>query len=91
MAAAPTPDPGSQPAPPSPGADQTQGGGAPSGAPASPELMQLAAIHQHLQQMAQSNSVASAGLAKATQGITEAMSALASSTPQQGPSASPPY
>jgi hypothetical protein len=82
MAAAPQSDPSQQAAPQ---------GGAPSDAPASPEMMQLAAIHQHLSQMAQANPAMSAGLAKAVQGITEAMSASASQPQQQGPSQSPPY
>lgn len=85
MAAAPMPDPGQSQAP---------GGapvGAPSGAPASPQLMQLAAIHQHLVQMAQDNPAAATGLAKAAQGITEAMSALVSQPQQSSPNQSPSY
>lgn len=86
MAAAPMPDPGQSQAPGAGGAQ-----GAPSGAPASPQLMQLAAIHQHLVQMAQDSPAAASGLAKATQGITEAMSALVSQPQQSSPSQSPSY
>lgn len=82
MAAAAMPDPGQQQAP---------AGGAPSGAPASPQLMQLAAIHQHLASMAQDNPSAAPGLAKAAQGITEAMSAMVSQPQQGSPTQSPSY
>ena len=106
MAAAPIPDPNDpnqQPAPapaapagPSPGADPTQPqgaapGSAPTQAPAPPELMLLARFSQAIDQLAQQVPAASAGLAKAKQGINEAMSAIVSQPQQQAPQQSPPY
>jgi hypothetical protein len=92
MAAAPIPDPGQQAAP-APGADNTQpqGGGSPSQAPAPPELMALARVAQLLKGLAQQVPAASAGLAKATAGVNEAMSAIVSQPQQQTPQQSPPF
>lgn len=103
MAAAPTPDPSQQGgAPPQGGATQQQGapqqgapdagGGAPSQAPAPPELMFLSAVQGKLKEFAQQYPPASAGIAKAAAGLTEAMSAMTvAQTQQQAPSQSPPY
>lgn len=94
MAAAPTPDPSQQGAPPAGGDTSQQGSpdqGQPSQAPASPELMMLARLQQAVKQLSQQIPAASAGLAKAVNGINEAMSAIVSQPQQQGPSQSPPF
>ena len=101
MAAAPMPDSSQQQGAPPQGDTQQQGapnpgggaaGSAPSQAPAPPELMVLAHIQEGLKQMSQQYPPASAGLAKAVAGITEAMSALTvAQTQQQAPSQSPPF
>lgn len=95
MATTPTPDPSQQQPTPGAGGTDTQGGGpdagAPSQAPAPPELMALARIQQVIKQLASQVPAASGGLAKAVAGITEAMSAIVSQPQQQGPSQSPPY
>jgi len=98
MAAAPTPDPSQQPQPGGgtatqgqPPADPSQAGVA-SQAPAPPELMFLAKIQQALTQFSQQYPTASSGLAKAAQGLNEAMSAITVASPQQQtPQMSPPY
>lgn len=51
----------------------------------------LARVAQALNQMAQTNPVLSAGLAKAVQGINEAQSAMVSQGPSQQPGSNPPY
>jgi len=63
-----------------------------SQAPAPPELMFLAKIQQALTQFSQQYPTASSGLAKAAQGLNEAMSAITVASPQQQtPQMSPPY
>lgn len=99
MASAPMPDPSQQPsqlnAPDTgggdPGAGGTPQGGAGMQAPAPPELMMLARMSQMVKQLAQQVPAASAGLAKATAGINEAMSAIVSQPQNQAPSQSPTY
>jgi len=96
MAAAPTPDPNQPPtgapvAPQGTPPDPSQGG-APSQAPAPPELMFLANIQGVLTKFAQQYPAASSGLSKAAQGLNEAMSAITVAQPQQQtPQMSPPY
>jgi hypothetical protein len=53
--------------------------------------MLLARFSQALDQLAQQVPAASAGLAKAKQGVNEAMSAIVSQPQQQTPQQSPPY
>jgi hypothetical protein len=53
--------------------------------------MALARIQSVLNALAQQVPAASAGLAKATAAINEAMSAIVSQPPQQGQTQSPPY
>jgi hypothetical protein len=93
MAAAPTPDPNQQPGAPAPQQGQPDPNqGMPSQAPAPPELMFLARMQQALTQFAQQFPAASSGLAKAAQGLNEAMSAITVAQPQQqAPQMSPPY
>ena len=79
MAAAPMPQPGM-------GAPKAMGGDA----PASPEQQQLAAIYQHLKQMASGNPLLAAGLEKAAAGIQEAQSSLVSQAPPS-PMQNPQY
>lgn len=87
-APAPPPPPDQTPPPPSPTPPDQ---GAPSQAPAPPELMLLARFSQALDQLAQQVPAASSGLAKAKQGINEAMSAIVSQPQQQAPQQSPPF
>ena len=85
MASAPTPDPSQGGAPP-----PDAGGGAPSGAPASPEQMMLAKLYQACKGLAQQNPILSAGLTKAAEGIQEAQTALVSQPAPQPASSNPP-
>lgn len=84
MAAGSTPDPTQGGAPPD------AGGGAPSGAPASPELMMLNKLLQACKALAAQNSILSGGLAKAVEGIQEAMTASVSQPAPQSASTNPP-
>jgi len=85
MASPATPDPtqGGAPSPDS-------GGGAPSGAPASPEMMMLSKLYQACQGLARQNPILSAGLTKAAEGIQEAQTALVSQPTPQPASSNPP-
>lgn len=90
----PNPQQAAGPGAPPPGGPDPSGGqpGAPSQAPAPPELMMLSQIMQAMKQVASMNPATSAGLAKAVAGVNQAMSDVVTSNPSPSqPSQTPPY